>query len=213
MAASEQQIVGEPEPAVVPLRPEGALVALADELRKEGPVIAPHVADPGVAPALGMLVAAGPRCAAAPADYAAVVESVREGYLLHYGDPRLLDALDADLRLLIGDHLYARGIERLVVLGDLLAVRELSDLISLAAQLDASPAPSASAAGAAWLGSALVIAVGPDTAHERAVATLRSTGDARPLWEAAERAAERAGLSAELTATAEAVGFSASDLG
>jgi hypothetical protein len=198
---------------VVPIEPSAALVALAAELREEGPVIAPHVAEPTAAPALGLLAAAGPRCAEAPAAYAAVIESVREGYLLHYGEPRLLAALDADLRLLIGDHLYARGIERLVALGDLLAVRVLSDLISLAAQLDAAPARSAAAAEAAWLASVVAIAVGADEEHERGRAALRAQGDARPLWDAAVSAADRAGLSGTLASTAQAVGFSAADLG
>ncbi len=52
-------------------------------------------------------------------------EAIREGYLLHYGDPRLLDGADPDLRLLAGDYLYAVGLERLAALGDLEAVREL----------------------------------------------------------------------------------------
>ena len=42
---------------------------------------------------------------------------------------------DRDLALLAGDYLYALGLERLAALGDLDAVRELSDLISLAAQV------------------------------------------------------------------------------
>lgn len=198
---------------VIPMHPSAALVALADELREEGPVIAPHVASPTSAPALGMLAAAGPRCADAPAAYAAVIESVREGYLLHYGEPRLLGALDADLRLLIGDHLYARGIERLVALGDLLAVRELSDLISIAAQLDAGPIIPGEPAEAAWLAAVVVIATGADEDHERAKGILRSSGDPRPLWDAALAAAEGAGLSDSLAAAAQAVGFSAADLG
>ena len=129
--AGQQQLAGLRPELTVPLHASAALATLADELREEGPVIAPHVAESDASPALGLLVAAGPRCAEAPAAYAAVIESVREGYLLHYGEPRLLAALDPDLRLLIGDHLYARGIERLVALGDTLAVRELSDVISL----------------------------------------------------------------------------------
>nr|MBA2523414.1 hypothetical protein [Solirubrobacterales bacterium] len=175
-----------------------------------------HVGLPADPPWLGLLVAAGPRCAVAPAAYAAVIESVREGYLLHYGEPRLLAALDPDLRLLIGDHLYARGIERLVELDDLHAVRELSDLISLTAELDAAPEHPTGAAvarEAAWLAAAVAIAAGPDGLHDEAKATLRESGDARPLWSAAVRSAERSGLSARLTAAADAVGFPASDLG
>ena len=195
------------------LDPALALVDLAAELREEGPLIVEHVAEPDEAPALGLLAAAGPRCAAAPGGYAAVIESVREGYLLHYGTPRVLPALEPDLRLLVGDHLYARGIERLVELGDLLAVRELSDLISLTAQLDATASSTETAREAAWLASAVAIAAGPSDSHEEAKATLRASGDAQPLWKGAVRSADEAGLSAALTGASEAVGFSASDLG
>ena len=157
--------------------------------------------------------AAGPRsgwsqpppCAAAPGAYATVVEAVREGYLLHYAESRLLPDLDPDLRLLIGDHLYARGIEQLAGLGDRLAVNELSDLISLAAQIDASARPSSAPAEAAWLGSAVVIATGASAAHERAKATLRASGDARPLWRAAAEAPTRAGISGSLAEAVDAV--------
>src|SRR5215210_3313683 len=119
------------------LAPEDVLHALAAQLKAERSVISPHARAPGSAkPVLGLLAAAGPRAAAAPAKYALVVESIREGYLLHYGEPRVVVGADADLALLAGDYLYARGLERLAALGDLEAVRELSDLISLAAQLN-----------------------------------------------------------------------------
>lgn len=193
--------------------PRDALGALAAELREEGPLISTHVAEATVAPALGELTAAGPRCAADPGGYAAVVESVREGYLLHYGEPRLLAALEPDLRLLIGDHLYARGIERLVELGDLLAVHELADLISIAAQLDAAPEEPGGAGEAIWLATCVAIAAGPEASHDAGKATLRACGDAQPLWTSALRTADRAGLSAPLARACEAVGFSASDLG
>ena len=66
-----------------------------------------------------------------------MVEAVREGYLLHYGEPRLLAGHDADLALLAGDYLYALGLERLAALGDDPAVAVLADLISDCAQLHA----------------------------------------------------------------------------
>src|SRR5213596_1655144 len=116
--------------------PEAALAALAAQLREDESVISPHVADPGEGqPALGLLAADGPRAAAARDEYALVVESVREGYLLHYGEPRVVVGADPDLSLLAGDYLYALGLERLAALGDLEAVSELSDLISLSAQV------------------------------------------------------------------------------
>lgn len=117
--------------------PAEALVRLAAQLREEETPITPHVVDPAEEPVFGPLVAAGPRTATDPAEYALVVESVREGYLLHYGESRLLAGHDADLALLAGDYLYALGIERLAVLGDAAAVHELADLISACAQLHA----------------------------------------------------------------------------
>jgi hypothetical protein len=117
--------------------PAGVLQALAAQLREEDTPISPHVVEPSEEPQLGLRVAAGPRAAPAPAEYALVIESVREGYLLHYGEPRLLAGQDADLALLAGDYLYALGIERLAALGDTEAVRELADLISRCAQFHA----------------------------------------------------------------------------
>ncbi|HEX2096115.1 MAG TPA: hypothetical protein VHF50_01965 [Solirubrobacterales bacterium] len=64
-----------------------------------------------------------------------VIESVREGYLLHYGESRLLSGHDPDLALLAGDYLYALGIERLAALGDAAAVGVLAELIGRCAQL------------------------------------------------------------------------------
>jgi hypothetical protein len=70
-------------------------------------------------------------------DRAFVLEAVYEGYLLHYGTPRAFAGMDPDLRLLAGDALFALGLARLAGLGDLVAVAELSDLISLSARAHA----------------------------------------------------------------------------
>jgi hypothetical protein len=117
--------------------PGEALRSLAAQLREEGTPISPHVVDPQAAPELGTLAAAGPRTASAAGEYALVVEAVREGYLLHYGAPRLLAGHEEDLALLAGDYLYALGLDRLAALGDAAAVTILSDLISRCAQLHA----------------------------------------------------------------------------
>ena len=66
-----------------------------------------------------------------------VLEAVHEGYLMHYGEPRAFSGMDADLRLLAGDALYALGLSRLAQAGDLEAVAILSDLISGSAQAHA----------------------------------------------------------------------------
>jgi hypothetical protein len=110
--------------------PAAALRTLAAQLREEDTPISPHVVDPAATAAFGALAAAGPRTAADPGEYSLVVEAVREGYLLHYGEPRLLAGHDADLALLAGDYLYALGLDRLAALGDDRAVSILSDLIS-----------------------------------------------------------------------------------
>ena len=74
-------------------------------------------------------------------DRAFVLEAVYEGYLLHYEEPRVFEGMDQDLKLLAGDSLYALGLERLAATGDVDAVRELSDLISLCAFVQAEGRP------------------------------------------------------------------------
>ena len=122
--------------------PARALCDLATQLREEGTPISPHVVEPASNPELGSIAAAGPLAAAAPAQYAQVVEAVYEGYLLHYGEPRLLAGHDADLALLAGDYLYALGLSRLAALGDERAVGVLAELISRCARLHAEGEPA-----------------------------------------------------------------------
>jgi hypothetical protein len=114
-----------------------ALRVLARLLREGDTPISAHVVESGERPVFGLLAALGPRSATSPGEYALVVEAVREGYLLHYGEPRLLRGHDEDLALLAGDYLYALGIERLAALGDAAAVAVLADLIASCAQLHA----------------------------------------------------------------------------
>ena len=121
--------------------PAAVLQTLAEELREEGTPISPHVVDPAEPPQLGELVASGPATAAAPAQYALVIEAVREGYLLHYEEPRLLAGHDSDLALLAGDYLYALALDRLAALQDIRAVAVLADLISDCARLQAEGNP------------------------------------------------------------------------
>jgi hypothetical protein len=100
---------------------------LAEVAAQADPLLAPHaLADPGP----GRFEA---ELAHVP-DRAFVAEAVYEGYLMHYGTPRAFAGMDPDLRLLAGDTLYALGLSRLAQLGDLPAVAELADLISLCAR-------------------------------------------------------------------------------
>ena len=75
-----------------------------------------------------------------------------------------------------GDYLYALGLERLAGLGDLPAVRELSDLISLGAQLNAEePGPPPPSAGEAlWLASTTAITAGDGSGLDEAKFALRA---------------------------------------
>ncbi|MDQ3571928.1 MAG: hypothetical protein M3383_03595 [Actinomycetota bacterium] len=156
--------------------PDRTLHTLADQLRTEDSVISPHVVDPTAPAALGELAAAGPGAAADPAAYAMVVESIREGYLLHYGEPRVVQGADPDLRLLAGDYLYALGLERLAALGDLPAVRALSDLIALGAQLaDEGRGRGAPREGEAlWLATAIGVATADGAFLEAARTSIRN---------------------------------------
>jgi hypothetical protein len=134
-----------------------------------------HGASPEDDPALGALAASGPRSAGRRDDVAFVVEAVREGYLLHYATGRLLRDDDRDLVLLAGDHLYALGLARLAALGDLDAVGELADVISLGAQAQAED--RADVAEAVWEAGAAAVGWGADDALRAAKAAARA-GDA-----------------------------------
>ncbi|MDQ3725632.1 MAG: polyprenyl synthetase family protein [Actinomycetota bacterium] len=127
-----------------------ALQVLADQLRSEDTPISPHVIDPTDRPELGELTGSP--------EYALVIEAVREGYLLHYEQPRLLAGHDPDLALLAGDYLYALGLDRLATLGDTRAVVILSDLISDCARLHAEYRPDE--VPALWRTAAEQIAAG-----------------------------------------------------
>lgn len=102
--------------------------------------------------------AAGPRVADHREDVELAVTAVREGYELHYGQPRALRIDDSDLALLAGDRLYALGLARLAAAGDLPAIAELADIISLSAQAHAGGDPAL--ADAAWEAGASAIGHG-----------------------------------------------------
>jgi hypothetical protein len=193
-----------------------SLASLAARLRDEETLISSLVREPQEEAVFGALAAAGPRAAAARDDYLLLVEAIREGYLLHYGRPRLIETADPDLRLLAGDFLYALGLERLAAHGDLEAVRELADLISLSAQLHAEGGggDEAPTAKVLWLASATAVGVGPSAAHEEAKEVLRSDGRGATelLAAAASEMAQRAGIAGDLARASEAVGFAAEHL-
>ncbi|HEY2637842.1 MAG TPA: hypothetical protein VGI54_10660 [Solirubrobacteraceae bacterium] len=147
------------------------LATLAATLRTEDDVAVRDPA-PDAEAELGALAAAGPRTRDRAADYAFLVEAVHEGYLLHYGTPRVVVDADPDLALLTGDRLYALGLARLAALGDTEAVGELADVISLAAAAHAEGDPALAAA--VWRAGAVAVGHGASPAHAAAKAAARA---------------------------------------
>jgi hypothetical protein len=91
--------------------------------------------------------------------YALGLETIYEGYLLHYGTPRLFEPADDDTALLLGDYLYAHGLVRVAEAGTVEAVADLAALISLCAQLRADGLPGD---GEAWAATASTLGKGAE---------------------------------------------------
>jgi hypothetical protein len=150
-----------------------ALARLAATLRTDGGLLAAAVTDAGPEGGeLGARAAAGPRAHGREDDYALLVEAIVEGYLQHYGTGRVVRPDDPDLALLAGDRLYALGLARLADLGDLAAVAELADVISLTAQAQAEGDPERAAA--VWAAGARAVGHGTGDEHEAAKAAARA---------------------------------------
>lgn len=148
--------------------------AIAGDAAAESPLWGDALAtDPDWAPVFSPL---------ADERFALGLETIYEGYLVHYGKPRLFAPPDDDTALLLGDYLYAHGLVRIADLGEVGAVADLSELISLSSQLRAEEAEGD---GPLWAATAALL--GGDALDEPRAA-LRLRGDAAPL-EAAARAA------------------------
>jgi hypothetical protein len=125
--------------------------------------------------------------------YAVGLETIYEGYLLHYGRPRLFAAADAHTALLLGDYLYAHGLVRVAAENDVDAVADLAALISLCSQLRAD---GASGDGEVWAVTAALLGRGPLSGdREPAVlaAAARDSADADALDRALALHAGRVG--------------------
>ena len=108
-----------------------------------------------------------------PEPFALGLETIYEGYLVHYGRSRLFAPPDADIALLLGDYLYAHGLVRIAATGDLDAVAALAELISACAALRADGDADDEHA---WLGAVRRLGGAPDAA---AVALALATHTAR----------------------------------
>jgi hypothetical protein len=117
------------------------------------------------------------------ARYALGLETIYEGYLVHYGRPRLFAPSDDDTALLLGDYLYAHGVARISALHDVPAVADLSELISLCSQVRAEETEGD---GPLWAATAALLGRGE---LDEARTELRLHSDPRPLEAAARSAA------------------------
>ena len=134
------------------------------------------------------------------ARYALGLETIYEAYLLHFGRPRLFAPPDADSTLLLGDYLYAHGLVRIAVHGEVAAVVDLAELVSLCAYLRAE---GAGGDGPLWAATAALLGAGELAA---ARAALREEGDPAPLLELARMAAGPAAVEHALGAHARRFG-------
>ena len=107
--------------------------------------------------------------------YALGIETIYEGYLLHYGSPRLFAPEDGDTALLLGDYLYAHGLVRIEHIGSVAAVNDLAELIALCAYLRAE---GIQGDGAVWAATATSLGRGE---LEGGRSSLRLDNDPGPL--------------------------------
>ena len=107
--------------------------------------------------------------------YALGIETIYEGYLLHYGRPRLFAPADGDTALLLGDYLYAHGLVRIEQVGSVAAVNDLAELIALCAYLRAD---GIAGDGAVWAATSALLGRG---ALDAGRDSLRLDNDPRPL--------------------------------
>ena len=96
-----------------------------------------------------------------PDEHRLGLETIYEGYLVHYGRSRLFAAPDRDIALLLGDYLYAHGLVRIAGTGDVKAVADLAGLISRCAHLRAE---GRGGDGAAWVSTSTSLGGGDSVA-------------------------------------------------
>ena len=185
---------------------ESPLERLAVRVREEGPPLSARDPEELLAEAtrFGDLAAAGPRTRGQGGEYAFVVEAVREGYLCHYGTSRILAETDPDLALLAGDLFYAIGIRGLAELDDLESTGILSDLIRVAADLQAAGRPDL--AEILWLGQIVALACGKDESCAASVDALDSgragAAEALAAWSADQARTNGLGREFDIARTA-----------
>ncbi len=126
--------------------------------------------------------------------FALGIETIYEGYLVHYGRPRLFQPEDGNTEILLGDYLYAHGLKRIESVGSVAAVDDLAELIAMCAYLRAE---QVAGEGAAWAATAAHL--GSDALGEGR-SSLRLDNDPRPLEQLARESAGDAEVDRALAA-------------
>jgi hypothetical protein len=134
-----------------------------------------------------------------PETHALGVETIYEGYLVHFGRSRLFAPADEETALLLGDYLYAHGLVRIAETGDIAAVADLAELISLCSM---ARAENRDGDGEAWAATAARLGMGE---LEPARDTLRLHGDVGELDAVARDAAGAEAVGQALAAHARLV--------
>ena len=167
----------------------GISKTIADEARRESRLWAAALrADDEWSPVFSLL---------APERFSLGVETIYEGYLVHYGRSRLFAPPDDDTALLLGDYLYAHGLVRIAAARDVDAVADLSELISLSSQLRAEERDGD---GSLWAATSALLG---RRVLDEPFAALRLHANPEPLDAAARTAAGSDAVDAALAAHAE----------
>jgi hypothetical protein len=148
---------------------------LAEDAREAVPVFSPLIPD---------------------ARFAVGLETIYEGYLLHYGRSRLFAPPDEDVALLLGDALLAQGLVLVAGTGSVAAVTDLAELLALCTQ---ARADGTDGDGSAWAATAALLGAG---GLDEARAELRDTRDPAPLERLARATAGDEPVEAALAAHA-----------
>jgi hypothetical protein len=122
------------------------------------------------------------------------LETIYEGYLLHYGRSRLFDPSDEDIALLLGDALLAQGLVLVSATGSVAAVADLAKLLALCTQ---ARADGVDGDGAAWAATAALL--GEDGLADARL-ELRDRRDPGPLERLARASVGDAAVEAALAA-------------
>jgi hypothetical protein len=136
----------------------------------------------------------------APPEHALGLETIYEGYLVHFGHSRLFAPGDRDTALLLGDYLYAHGLVHVAGTGNVDAVSDLAELISLCAQ---ARADGRDGDGAAWAATASALGAG---GLDEARTAMRDRGDSTAAEAVARDAAGDEAVASALAAHARFVG-------